>query len=348
MAEEYAEMEAPAAEPLDLRQGVAAAARAGEAGSFFQYSLALPVSLARQESAMLPIVGQDIEGRRVSIYSEASHPKHPMHGLKLKNTTGLTLMGGPITLFEAGSYAGDAQIDSLPAGAERLLSFALDLETEVAPAARSGSDRLVSVRIARGTLTSTVTYRREKSYAAKVRGTRGRELLIEHPLSADWTLVEPKQAEERTRDRYRFLLRLPSGGSQELLVAEERQAEQTVAVSNLSDDLVAVYQKSPAVSQKVKEALAGVSRRKAELTDTLRQRQEQERRAQVIRTEQSRIRQNMDSLSRDSALYKRYVSQLDAQETELAGFLTEIDRLAKKEMEQRKALEDYILSIDAR
>ena len=130
----------------------------------------------------------------MSIYNEASQPKHPMHGLKLKNTTGLTLMGGPITLFEAGSYAGDAQIDSLPAGAERLLSFALDLETEVAPAARSVPDRLVAVRIARGTLTSTVTYRREKTYTAKVRGTRGRELLIEHPLSPDWTLVEPKEA----------------------------------------------------------------------------------------------------------------------------------------------------------
>ena len=155
---------------MDLRQGVSAAAQAGEAGSFFQYSLSLPVSLARQESAMLPIVGQDIEGRRVSIYSERTQPKHPMHGLKLKNTTGLTLMGGPITLFEAGSYAGDAQIDSLPAGAERLVSFALDLETEVAPAARSVPDRLVAVRIARGVLTSTVTYRREKAYTAKVRG----------------------------------------------------------------------------------------------------------------------------------------------------------------------------------
>jgi hypothetical protein len=350
MAEEaWGELEAaPAPAPMDLRQGVSAAAQAGEAGSFFQYSLALPVSLARQESAMLPIVGQDIEGRRVSIYSERTQPKHPMHGLKLKNTTGLTLMGGPITLFEAGSYAGDAQIDSLPAGAERLVSFALDLETEVAPAARSVPDRLVAVRIARGTLTSTVTYRREKVYTAKVRGLRGRELLIEHPASADWTLVEPKQPEERTRDLYRFLVRLPVGGAQELLVAEERQAEQTVAVSNVSDELIAVYLKNPVVSQKVKDALSGVSRRKAELADTLRQRQEQERRAQSIRTEQGRIRQNMDSLSRDSALYKRYVSQLDAQETELAGFLTEIDRLAKKEMEQRKALEEFILSIDAK
>jgi hypothetical protein len=344
----YGEMAVPAAAPLDLRQGVAAAARAGEAGSFFQYALSLPVSLARQESAMLPIVGQDIEGRRVSIYNEATQPKHPMLGLKLKNTTGLTLMGGPITLFEAGSYAGDAQIDSLPAGAERLISFALDLECEVAPSARSVPDRLVAVRVARGVLTSTVTYRREKLYTAKVRGTRGRELLIEHPLSPDWTLVEPKQAEERTRDAYRFRVRLPAGGSQELLVAEERQAEQTVAVGNLRDDLVAVYLKSPAVSQKVKDALSEVGKRKAELADTLRQRQEQERGAQSIRTEQSRIRQNMEFLSRDSALYKRYVALLDAQETELAGYLTEIDRLAKKEMEQRKALEEYILSIDAR
>jgi chromosome segregation ATPase len=109
-----------------------------------------------------------------------------------------------------------------------------------------------------------------------------------------------------------------------------------------------VYLKNPVVSQKVKEALSGVARRKTELADSLRQRQEQERKAQSIRTEQSRIRQNMDSLSRDSALYKRYVSQLDAQETELAGFLTEIDRLAKKEMDQRKALDDYILTIDVK
>jgi chromosome segregation ATPase len=181
-----------------------------------------------------------------------------------------------------------------------------------------------------------------------VRGARGRELLIEHPASPDWTLVEPKEPQERTRELYRFLVRLPAGGSQELQVAEERQAEQTLAVTNVSDELIAVYLKNPVVSQKVKEALSGVARRKAELADSLRQRQEQERKAQSIRTEQSRIRQNMDSLSRDSALYKRYVSQLDAQETELAGFLTEIDRLAKKEMDQRKALDDFILSIDVK
>ena len=347
-AREHAPSEAEAADRLsmDLSQGVSVAARGGEAGSFFQYSISLPVSLARQESAMLPIVGQDIEGRRVAIYNERSQPKHPMHGLKLKNTTGMTLMGGPITLFESGSYAGDAQIDSLAAGAERLISFALDLETEVSPAARSVPERLVSVRIGRGVMVSTVTYRREKTYTVKARGSRGRDVLIEHPLSADWTLVEPKQAEERTRDLYRFLVKVPAGATRELLVAEERRADQTVAVTNVSDDLIALYLKNPLVSQRVKDALAGVARRKAELADTVRLRQEQERRAQSIRGEQGRIRQNMEALSRDSALYKRYVSQLDEQETELAAILTEIERLAKREIDQRKALDEYILSLD--
>jgi hypothetical protein len=342
----------PAAQPMDLRQGVSAAALAGEAGSFFQYAISFPVSLQRQESAMLPIVGQDVEGRRYSIYNEKAHAKHPMHGLKLKNSTGLTLMGGPITLFEAGTYAGDAQIDTLAAGAERLISFALDLETEVAPVARSQPELLVAVRISRGTLVRTVTLRREKSYTVKVSGTKAREVLVEHPLSPDWELVAPKQAEERTRDLYRFLVKAAPTASapavQTLLVAEERKVDQSVAVTNLSDEQIAFYIKASVVSAKVKEALNGLARRKAELADTLRQRQEQERKAQSIRGEQSRIRQNMDSLSRDSALYKRYVAQLDSQENELAGILPEIDRLAKKEQDQRKALDDYILSLDVK
>ncbi len=339
---------APAAQRMDLRQGVTAAAQGGEAGSFFQYSISFPVSLQRQESAMLPIVGQDVQGRRYSIYNENVQPKHPMHGLKLKNSTGLTLMGGPITLFEAGTYAGDAQVDTLPAGAERLISFALDLETEVAPVARSQPDQLVAVRISRGVLVSTVTLRREKNYTVKVSGTKSREVLIEYPLSPDWELVSPKQPEERTRDLYRFLVKAGPDAVQELLVAEERKVDQSVAVNNLSDDLIAFYVKAPVVSARVKEALAGLAKRKADLADTLRQRQEQERRAGVIRAEQSRIRQNMDSLSRDSALYKRYVAQLDSQENEMAGILTETDRLVKKEQEQRKALDDYILSIDVK
>ena len=161
---------------LDLSQGVSTAAQTEEAGNFFRYLIRHPVTVPRQESAMLPIVTQTVEGRRVSIYNQRVQAKHPLHGLKLKNTTGFDLMGGPLTVFEEGSYAGDARIDTLPAGAERLISFAVDLATEVAVSSRSVPETLLSVRIAKGTLVSTLSQRAETTYRLKNSDDRPRSV----------------------------------------------------------------------------------------------------------------------------------------------------------------------------
>jgi hypothetical protein len=97
---------------LDLGASVATAAAAEKLGDFFQYVVEKPVSLPRQKSALLPIVGKDVEAGRVSIYNEGTQPKFPLLGLRLKNTSGLHLMRGPVAVFEGGSYAGDARITS--------------------------------------------------------------------------------------------------------------------------------------------------------------------------------------------------------------------------------------------
>ena len=75
-------------------------------------------------------------GRRVSIYNEATQAKHPLLGLKFKNTTGMHLMQGPITVFEGSSYAGDARVLDIQPKDERLISYAIDLGTEVEPVAK--------------------------------------------------------------------------------------------------------------------------------------------------------------------------------------------------------------------
>jgi hypothetical protein len=78
---------------------------------------------------------QDVEGTRVSIYNEGAQAKFPLPGLKLKNTSGPHLMQGPVTVFEGGTYAGDARVSDLQPNEERLLSYAVDLGTEVKPEA---------------------------------------------------------------------------------------------------------------------------------------------------------------------------------------------------------------------
>jgi hypothetical protein len=58
------------------------------------------VSLPRQKSALLPIVGKDVQASRLSIYNERTQAKFPLLGLRFKNSSGLHLMQGPITVFE--------------------------------------------------------------------------------------------------------------------------------------------------------------------------------------------------------------------------------------------------------
>ena len=144
------------------------AGTAARLGDFFQYAIDKPVSLPRQKSALLPIVGKAVEATRVSIYNEATQKKFPLLGLRLKNTSGAHLMQGPITIFEGSNYAGDAQILDLQPNEERLLSFAVDLGTEVDPKPASDNGKIVSLKAVKGFLWTTNKVRESKTYTVKM------------------------------------------------------------------------------------------------------------------------------------------------------------------------------------
>src|SRR5262249_1167944 len=95
---------------MDPGRSVASVATASQLGDYFQYVIGVPVSLGRQKSALLPVVNKDVEAARVSIYNPAVQAKHPLLGLKFKNTSGLHLAQGPITVFEGSTYAGDSRV----------------------------------------------------------------------------------------------------------------------------------------------------------------------------------------------------------------------------------------------
>jgi hypothetical protein len=211
-------------------------AQASDVGEMFRYVIATPVKLQRSQSAMLPIVNESVQGEKVSIYNEGSHPKHPLNGLKLKNSTELHLMQGPITVFDDNSYAGDAQIQDLPPGTERLISYAMDLDTEVAPVQKDDPRRLTSVKIAKGTLLTSHKYNRMKSYTVKNSGKRDKTVLIEYPIQQPWTLVEPKEPAEKTRSQYRFSVKAEPGKPSTLEIKEEYTQGEQVITNTTTDD----------------------------------------------------------------------------------------------------------------
>ncbi|WP_447598656.1 hypothetical protein [Nitrospira sp. Nam80] len=329
-----------------MSEGVESVAEGREAGSLFEYRLGSPVSLARQQSAMVPILGQEIQGRKVSIYNQTVNVKHPLQGYRLQNSSPLYLMQGPITVFDGGSYAGDARIEDIAPGQGRLISYALDLKMEVEPKLEGGQQELVSVAIKKGALWVTRRMVEDRTYQIRNRDQKERALFIEHPYRADWKLIEPKEAAERTRDVYRFAVPVEPGGSASLRVKESLPIQESVQLMDSGVNQILLYLQAKEVSQRVKEALQKVVILRNKLDDTRSQRARQEQRIAEITAEHSRIRDNMQRLQHNSELYNRYVTKLDQQETELEKIRKTIDTLKGTEEEQRRELQAYLTALD--
>jgi hypothetical protein len=329
-----------------LEEGVTPMAMAEDKGELFEYRIDQPVTLAKHTSAMLPIIGQTLQGQKVSLYNQRVNAKHPLNGYRLKNTSALHLMQGPITLFDSGAYAGDARIEDLPPGQDRLISYALDLKTEVEPKLEGGTQELSTVSLKKGTMFISRRVVEDRTYLVKNRDMKAKTILIEQPYRTDWKLAEPKEPTERTRDLYRFSLAVDPGKSATLRVKETLPIQESILLSEGGIDQIAYYQQTKEVSPRVKEALQRVVSLRNKLDDVRAQRTRLDQRTAEITAEHARIRENMQRLQQNSDLYTRYVKKLDQQETELESLRKDIERLKNTEEEHRRELQNYMMSLD--
>jgi len=324
------------------------AATGSDLGEVFRYEITEPVTLGRQRSAMLPIIGAEVNVERVAIYDERVLATHPLSGLRLVNSTDLHLMQGPITVYdEEGGYAGDARIEDMSPGAERLVSYAVDLDVEVVPRSEGRPEEIVNVRLVKGTLLVSRKLARVKLFEARNPGKNAVKLLVEHPLQAGWKLVRPENPADKTRDRYRFSVTAEPDETVTLEVAEELPVEESHAITTLDDDAIVFYSRAKATSRAVREALAEVIRRKAEIEQLVQDRRIREQEIATIDQEQARIRGNMGALDRTSDLFAQYVRKFAEQEKRIETLRGEIAGVVTKEQEARKSLDEYVLQIDA-
>jgi hypothetical protein len=330
------------ADALNLAQGVQPAATGGSVGELFQYAIGTPVTLSRHESAMLPILNSEVKAEKFSIYNPGVQPKHPLNGLKLTNSTELHLMQGPITVFDGNTYAGDALIQDIPPGGERLVSYALDLDTEVAPETKGRPEQITSVRINKGTMIVERKFARTQEYTIKNSGKKLKKVLIEYPKEPNWKLVSPEKPAETTRDKYRFEVDAKPGEPAKLAVNEERTEPQHIALTNVDEGTIAFYLRSDKVSDKVKDALRNVIKQKQAIQDVANKRNQAGQQIAAIEQDQTRIRENMGKLDRNTDLYKQYVKKLTDQEGEIEKQRAAVKELQDRENQLRKALDEYL------
>ncbi len=300
-----------------VRESVSAQAAGQKAGELFQYRIQTPVSLPRRQSALIPVVAQDISTDKVSLYNADSGSRFPMNALHVHNNTSLHLKGGPVTLFDGGVYAGDARMEDIPPGDSRLLTYAVDLALEGERQTPQVSTVETGLSLKHRLLLISRRERVATVYTLKSKADTARTVLIEHPFDASYTLVEPHMPEERTAALYRFSVVVQPGKSETLKVVLERPQVESLAL--LDGDLGALesYTKRKEIAPKLLAALQEVLTRRRNVLDLQAQAAAHDAEIQAISADQDRIRKNMMALDKDTPLYKRYVAELDAQETKL-------------------------------
>lgn len=325
--------------------GVSSAASGGSAGELFQYSIKTPVSLERQHSAMLPIVTTDVEGSKLSIFNVATDAKHPLNGLKLKNTTGMHLTQGPVTVFDGNIYAGDAKLPDLRPDEERLVAYALDLAVDVDVKSLPKPEETMQLWIRKGTLWQKRKYTDDRTYTLTNKAATPRTVLVEQRVGQGWNLKTPEKADEETSTIKRFKVEVAQGKTETLQVLLEMPREEAVILSNLGQDQIEMVMRARVISEPVKAALGRLITLRSAVDDTNRQIAQINNEIEEVSQEQGRIRENMKTLSQNSDVYRRYEKKFDTQETEIEGKRERVSQLRRTLNEQQQALTDFLTNL---
>ncbi len=321
-------------------------ATAAQEGEVFQYVLDTPVTVARQQSAMLPILSALIDARRVSIFNRNDGLSSPMRGVEITNTSDLQLMPGPIAVFDGAAYAGDAQIGHVPAGDKRLLAYAVDLDVAATTTDR-GASSVRQVRIVDGLIEQTTQQQHTVEYAFENKDReQGRTIIVEHPRLEGWELVDTAEPKERTQDTLRFEVSAKANDTAKLAVTQQIVQSQRLELLSYDLPTLLAHQQAGRASAKVVEAFREAARRQALVQEAERTIARLQNERNEINTDQQRVRQNMQTVDRQSDLYTRYVKRLSDQETRLEQIGAEITQATNERERLRAELAAYLRSLN--
>src|SRR6185437_9427897 len=270
---------------------------------------------------------------------------NPLIGVRLTNSSGKHLLQGPVTVLDKGGYAGDARIDDVPPGQERLLSYGIDLEMRVDDSKRADSNAVRTAKIDKGSLIVTRKLDEARTYVADNQSATDKTLIIEHPVMHGWTLVDTPAPVETTPSVYRFKGVAAAHKVSTFTVQQEVVTDQTIAMLPSDIGQLVQYTRSGAIPAAVRDAIAEAIRLKQAVVDAQNDMNARTARINEITAEQARIRENMKTVSQTTDYYQRLLGKLNAQESLIEAMQRERDQLAAARDAARTRLEAYLATL---
>jgi hypothetical protein len=288
-------------------------------GELFEYNFANPITIKKNQSAMLPFLQDKVAARKLLIYTEHDG-EHPVNAAEIVNNTAKTLDGGPITVYDAGAYAGEALFETLKDGDKRLIGYAVDYGTRITTAFDSSQKTIREIHVKDGALQLRYAERQVRNYTIKNVDAKAKTLIVQQEGIGQYNVLAPKPV-ERTATAYRFEVNVPANGSQTLKVEQERTTENLTQVFSSTPDFLAVIVENKELSERGKKQLQGVLDLKRRLAANDASLHTAKSQTSDLTEDQTRLRQNIDSLNRvkgQEEQVRQYSTQLAGNEAQLA------------------------------
>jgi FtsZ-binding cell division protein ZapB len=314
---------------------------------FFEYALTQPVTIHKNESAMVPILQQELPATHVTVWSD-SHPT-PLRAIWLENTSKLTLDSGSFSIFESGEFAGEGLLDPIHPGEKRLLSYAVDQAVKVRRGDFSQTRTLHHVAVHEGVLVETTSSVTDTTYTVTNAADQTRAVMVEHTRQPRAELVpneNPTDAEkpaETTATAYRFRMAVEPHQSVDLHVRERANINDRVQIGTqmqTGDFLITIGNYSPALADRLKPAIDA----QTALADLNSKIDEITEKQKTLADDENRYRENLKAL-KDSATAKRFVDELNQAEDAIEAARKEQTDLEKQHDAAQAQLDSIIAKL---
>jgi hypothetical protein len=308
---------------------------------FFEYVLAQPVTIHKNESAMVPILQQELPSEHVTLWSERD--RSPLRAVWLENKSKLTLDSGSFSIFESGEFAGEGLLDPIHPGEKRLLSYAVDQAVKVHRGGLAETRTLHHIALHQGVLVESSSQITESTYTVNNAADEARTVIVEHPRQPNAELDSDPKPAETTATAYRFRVAVAPHQSVDLHVGERANLSERVIINPAQDHsgfLIAVSKFSPALEEKLRPLIDA----ETALNNLNRKINDIEQKEKTLAADEARDRDNLTAL-KGNAASKRFVDELNRTEDDIQSARKERTAVEKDRDAARAHLDELIAQI---
>lgn len=325
---------------LAAADSIAPAAKTAGFDDYFAYNLTEPVTILKNQSALVPILQTKLPAESVTlVHYNGFALSQPLRALWITNTSGLTLDSGSFTIVEDGNFGGEGLLDPIHPDEKRLLSYAADQAVHVTTESNKTTQRIVSITAAKGVLKLHRDEIHEITYLIHNAASTTRTVVLEEPvvngfvLDSERNLNDDPKPDETTPTVYRFRVSVAPGATERLHSGATRKGVTTYLLANTDDSqftyllqqtdnnpqLVAALQPILDARRKVADAQTAVDATNQKLTS--------------LRSDEDRQRANITALANaDKSSRDRFVHDLNTTEDAITA--------AEKDLAARNAALD--------